>query len=184
MTKHFNKEDYKNFESSTKFWIFDNTFVKSDVKEIDHCHKDCNSNVSLNYKIPIFLHSVINCDEHVIMWELEKFKSKINVIPNRLEKYIGFSLDNKIVFIDSFHFLGSSLDSLVKNLNKNNFKHLNWEFDNEVLDLVKPKGFCCYEHMSDFEKFKYTLPRHILGIFRQKDIFDNDLLVIHKTKLL
>ena len=36
--KHFNKklvmtkEDDENFESSAKFWIWDNTFIKSDVK--------------------------------------------------------------------------------------------------------------------------------------------------------
>ena len=32
------------------------------------------------------------------------------------------------------------------------------EFDNNVLDLVKQKGFYPYEYMSDFEKFKEELP--------------------------
>ena len=32
------------------------------------------------------------------------------------------------------------------------------EFDNNVLDLVKQKGFCSYEYMEDFEKFKEQLP--------------------------
>ena len=32
------------------------------------------------------------------------------------------------------------------------------EFDNNVLDLVKQKGFCPYEYMKDFEKFKEQLP--------------------------
>ena len=32
------------------------------------------------------------------------------------------------------------------------------EFDNKVLDLLKPKGFSSYEDMSDFEKFKEELP--------------------------
>ena len=32
------------------------------------------------------------------------------------------------------------------------------EFDNNVLDLVKQKGFFPYEYMSDFEKFKEELP--------------------------
>ena len=56
-------------------------------------------------------------------------------------------------FIDSFPFLISSLDSLVKNLNKDNFKYLSQEFDNNVLDLVKQKVFYSYECMSGFEKF-------------------------------
>ena len=33
------------------------------------------------------------------------------------------------------------------------------EFDNNVLDLVKQKGFYPYEYMTDFEKFKEELPR-------------------------
>ena len=32
------------------------------------------------------------------------------------------------------------------------------EFDSNVLDLTKEKGFYSYEHMSDFEKFKEKLP--------------------------
>ena len=68
--------------------------------------------------------------------ELGKFNLKTNVIPNRFEKYMSFSINNKIGFIGSFQFLSSSLDSLVKNLNKYDFKCLSQEFDNNVLDLV------------------------------------------------
>ena len=32
------------------------------------------------------------------------------------------------------------------------------DFDNNVLDLVKPKGFYPYEYMSDFKYFKEQLP--------------------------
>ena len=70
------------------------------------------------------------------MQELGKFNLKLNVIPNGLEKHI------------SFQFLNLSLDSLVKNLGKNDFKYLSQEFDNSVLDLVKQKGFYPYEYMS------------------------------------
>ena len=50
------------------------------------------------------------------MQELDKFNLKINVIPNGLEKYMSFNINNKLVFIDSFQFLSSSLDSLVLDL--------------------------------------------------------------------
>ena len=93
------------------------------------------------------------------MEELGKFNLKLNVIPNGLEKYMSFSINNKLSFIDSFQFLSSSLDSLVKNLGKDDFKYLSQEFDNNVLDLVKQKGFYPYEYMSDFEKFKEELPK-------------------------
>ena len=79
---------------------------------------------------------------------------KINVIPSGLEKYLSFSINNKLHFIDSFQFLSSSLDSLVKSLNKDDFKYLSQEFDTSVMDLVKQKGFCPYEYMSDFESLK------------------------------
>ena len=68
---------------------------------------------------------------------------------------MSFTINNKLSFIDSFQFLSSLLDSLVKNLNKNTFYQ---EFDNNVLDLVKQKGFYLYEYMSDFENFKEELP--------------------------
>ena len=59
-----------------------------------------------------------------------------------------------MVFADSFPFLSSSSDSLVKNLSWNNFKYLRQEFDSNVLNLVKQKGFYPNEYMSDFKKFK------------------------------
>ena len=71
---------------------------------------------------------------------------------------MSFSINNKLNVIDSFELLGSSLDSLVKNLGKNDFKYLSQEFDNNVLDLVKQKGFYPYEHVSHFEKFKEKFP--------------------------
>ena len=74
------------------------------------------------------------------MQELTKFIVKVNVIPNRLEKYMSFTINNKLSFIDIIQFLSSSFNSLVKNLNKDNFKYLSQEFDNNVLNLVKKKG--------------------------------------------
>ena len=35
-----------------------------------------------------------------------------------------FNIDNKLIFTDSFQFLNSSLDSLVKNLSKADFSYL------------------------------------------------------------
>ena len=72
------------------------------------------------------------------MQELGKLNLKINVIPNGLEKYMSFSNNNKLSFIDSFQFLIFSLDSLVKNLGKDESKYLSQEFDN-VLELFKQK---------------------------------------------
>ena len=70
---------------------------------------------------------------------------------------MSFNINNKLIFIDSFQFLSSSLDSVVNNLGKNEFKHITQEFDSNILDLVKQKGFYPYEHKSDFGKFKEKL---------------------------
>ena len=102
-------------------------------------HRDCNISIKLNHKIPVVCHNLRNYDSHLIMQELGKFSLKLNVIPNGLEKYMSFSISNKLSFIDSFQFLSSSLDSLVKNFGKDDFKYLSQEFDNNVLDLVTQK---------------------------------------------
>ena len=47
-----------------------------------------------------------------------------------------------------------SLDTLFKNLNKDNFKYLRQEVGSNVLDVVKQNEFYPYEYMSDFEKFE------------------------------
>ena len=56
------------------------------------------------------------------MQELGKFNLKISVIPNGLKMYITFDVNNRLSFIDSFHFLNSSLHSLVKKLNKDDLR--------------------------------------------------------------
>ena len=53
---------------------------------------------------------------------------------------MSFSINSMLSFIDSFQFQRSSLDSLVKKLDKFDFKYFSQEFDNNVLDLVKQKS--------------------------------------------
>ena len=78
---------------------------------------------------------------------------KIDVIPNRLEKYMTFFLNKNLVFIDSMQFMNSSLDKLVKNLSDNDFKYLIEELDSENLELLKQKGAYPYEYMDSFKRF-------------------------------
>ena len=70
---------------------------------------------------------------------------------------MSFSVNNKLVFIDSFRFLSSSLGNLVKNLGNGDFKYLSQEFESNTLDLVKKKGLYTYEYMSGFEKLEEKL---------------------------
>ena len=92
------------------------------------------------------------------MGELGKFDLQINNTPNELEQYMNFSTNNKLTFVDSFYFLSSSLNSLVKNFDKDYFEYSSEESDNTVLDLIKQKWFYSYEHISNLVKFKEKLP--------------------------
>ena len=52
--------------------------------------------------------------------------------------------------ITSSSLLSSLLDSLVKNLGKDDFKYLSQKFDSKVLDLVRQKGSYPCEYISCF----------------------------------
>ena len=93
-------------------------------------------------------HNLKNYDSHLIMQELGEFNLIIKVILNELEKYLSFTINNELSFINSSVFLSSSSDNLIKNLVKNDFKYLIQKFYNDVLDLIKQKGVYPYEYMS------------------------------------
>ena len=64
------------------------------------------------------MHNLKKYYSHLIIQEVGKFNFKTSAIPNGLEKYTSFNINNKLVFIESFQFLSSSLESLVKKLYK------------------------------------------------------------------
>ena len=59
-----------------------------------------------------------------------------------------------LIFIDNFQFLSSSVDSLVKNLDKDNFNYFSQESDSKILLLVNQKRFYPHKYISDFEDIK------------------------------
>ena len=87
------------------------------------------------------------------MQEIGKFDVEINVIPNGLEKYMAFTINLDLVFIDSMQFMNSSLDALVKNLSDNSFNYLSEEFRGEFLKLIRQKGVFPYGYVDSFENF-------------------------------
>jgi len=76
--------------------------------------------------IPIVLHKLSSYDCHLF---ITKLRGEIKCIPSTEEKYISFNnilkfKDGKsfdMRFIDSFRFMSSSLNDLVKNLGENQF---------------------------------------------------------------
>ena len=105
MKKHFNKnlimsEEEEEFQSSNTCWICEKLIDNDDEKVRDHCHVtgkfrgaahwSCNINLQLTKKVPVIFHNLRGYDSHLIFCELNKFDVKIDVIPNRLEKYMAF----------------------------------------------------------------------------------------------
>ena len=106
MKKQFNKnlimtgKEEEKFQSSNTGWICEKLIDDDDEKVRDHCHITrkfrgaahwtCNINFQLTKKVPVIFHNLRGYDSHLIFCELNKFDVKIDVIPNRLEKYMTF----------------------------------------------------------------------------------------------
>ena len=167
--KHFDKnlvmsaKDEERFQLSNKCWICDKLFDAGDNKVRDYCritrkyrgslHWSCNVNLRLTKKVPVMFHNIKGYDSHLIMQEIDRFDVKINITLNGLEKYMAFTINNGLVFIDSMQFMNSSLNKLVQNLLDNDFKYLSQEFSGNLLELVKQKGVYPYEYMDSLESF-------------------------------
>ena len=139
------KEDEDKFKIADECHICNNKYTDEDIRVRDHCHitgkyrgsahQECNLKLRVNpeeVKIPVIFHNLRGYDSHFIMQEIgaivkdyeytnnkgQKCQMNINAIPNNMEKYMPFMLGNHLTFIDSFQFMGSSLEKLVKNITK------------------------------------------------------------------
>ena len=156
-------EENEEFERSNIYWICGKLINLDDQKVRDHCHITgkyrgsghwgCNVNLKISKKVPVIFHNLKGYESHLIFKELSKFNCKISVIPNGLENYMSFTLNN-IVFIDSMLFMKSSLDKLSKNLSDDDFKYLSEKFSGKKLKFVKDKGVYPYEYFNSFKIFK------------------------------
>ena len=70
----------------------------------------------------MIFHNLRGYDSHLIMQDIgeifRRLKMPINCVSNDLEQYIFLTLGNNLVFMDSFQFMSSSLENLVKNVPK------------------------------------------------------------------
>ena len=158
-------EDEERFQLSNIFLICNTLFDAGDNKVRDHCHitgkyrgsAHWSCNIKLTKNVPVIFHTLRGYDSHLIMQEISKTDVKVNVIPNGLEKYMAFTINKTLIFIDSIQFMNSSLNALVKNLSDKNFKYLSEEFRGDLLGLVKQKGVYPYEYMNSFKKINYLI---------------------------
>ena len=136
------EEDYRKYNNCR----FCEKNIESD-KVGDHCHLTCNyrgpAHSKCNIKViqhqsifmPFIFHNFSNYDCHLFFKKLVKKRNdkvKLKIMPKTNEEYI--SLKNECIrFIDSYQFLSSSLDSLVKTLVDNSQKTLK-DLKEEIVD--------------------------------------------------
>ena len=99
------------FQVSNNCWICDKLFDVGDEKVRYHCHItgkirgaahwSCNVNLKLCKKIPVIFHILRCYDIHLIIKEIGKFDVKVSVIPNGLEKYMAFTINRNLIFIEA-----------------------------------------------------------------------------------
>ena len=132
----------------------------------DHCHVTgeyrgaahnvCNLQYRISNKVPVIFHNLRGYDSHFIIQKLGEFGLDISVIPTNSEKYMSFTWGKKMVFIDSFQFMPSSLEKLASNLSKDKYIHLENEMGTENSHLLKQKGVYCYEYTDNWDKYNET----------------------------
>lgn len=119
-------------EVKNECFICDKPFTPTDGHVIDHCHltgnyrglahRGCNLNYQQSCKLPVIIHNFRNYDSHLIIRGFGKFGKDFFVIPTNSEKYLSVTIDDKIVFLDSYQFLSASLETLVENLKQEGLK--------------------------------------------------------------
>ena len=128
------KEDEDNFEKATSCHICEKIYKLDDEPVRDHCHitgkyrgsahAACNLKLQISAEkitIPVIFYNLRGYDSHFIINELgelinERLDIPIDVIPCNTEKYLAFYIGKHLAFIDSFQFMGSSLEKLAGNL--------------------------------------------------------------------
>ena len=70
----------------------------------------------LTKKVPVMSHNSRGYDSHLVMQKINKLDVKLNFIPNGFQKFMVFTINNNLVFIDSMQCTNSSLNKLIKNL--------------------------------------------------------------------
>ena len=167
-------------------------------KFVGAVHQSCNIAFKEPSFIPVVFHNLSGYDAHLFIKQLGVSEGDIDVIPNNEEKYISFTkkiqvdtstnekgverkvhLNNR--FIDSFKFMQSRLDSLVKNLTNDGtddslLTHTKNKFQ-EKTHLILRKGVYPYDYMDGPERMNETqLPAksEFYSILNDSHITDDD----------
>ena len=159
------QEDEEDFRNNNICRFCEKEILSDKVR--DHCHLTgsyrgpahniCNINVTQKQSnfIPFIFHNFSNYDCHMFFKKLvdkKNDKVKFDIIPKTNEEYISVTY-GCIRFIDSYRFLSSDLDSLVKNLDEDDFKILKKEFPDKWRYLNKKLAYP-YEYFNSIDDYK------------------------------
>lgn len=123
----FTKENALDYKHANMCYICKKFLFFDKVR--DHCHltglyrgaahQYCNLRLHVPKFIPVFFHNLSGYDSHLFIKELGKCSGPVKIIPKNKENYISFTKflkmsDDQYVrirFVDSFKFLGTSLEN-------------------------------------------------------------------------
>ena len=186
------QEDEEDFRNNNICRYCEKEILSDKVR--DHCHltgsyrgpahNKCNINVTQDQSnfIPFIFHNFSNYDCHMFFKKLvDKKKDKVDfdIIPKTNEEYISVTY-GCIRFIDSYRFLSSGLDSLVKTLVDNShktLKNLKKEIvdNDEILDIVNKIEENYPEEIENLEEDDRTIKN--LKIFFPEEIENLEVLL-------
>ena len=176
----FKDEDRHKYKISDWCWICEGLFTDKDYKVRDHCHytgkfrgaahNSCNLKCKKPKFIPVVFHNLSGYDAHLFIRNLGVCSGNIKCIPKNEENYTSFTKEitvetfvdedgeeqevkRELRFIDSFKFMGTSLDNLVTNLASDNqkFENTRFFFPNQF-ELMLRKGVYPYEYMDSLDR--------------------------------
>lgn len=177
-------------------------------------HRRCNLLLRLTHRLPIFFHGLRHYDSHFILraMALKHWIGGVDVIPKNMEQYISFTVTLpvekvpndfvndgrakaplKLVFLDSYGFLGRSLSDLASSLN-GDLPFLKAELnvdasialspvltrcaDKEIATrLLSRKGCLPYDHLTDVHVFdERSLPekKDFYSLLYDREVNEDD----------
>ena len=122
-------QEEESFKLAEECWLCEEPFTEDKVSDHDHltgkyrgaAHNICNINCRQRSSsfVPIFFHNFSGYDCHLIFQELllQAFEKgyEPKMIPKSMENYVSIQV-GCLRFLDSYRFLSSSLDKLVRSL--------------------------------------------------------------------
>jgi len=161
-------EQLEQHKAIDECWICKTQFNFRNFKVKHHNHftgkyhssicSDCNIQIKDSIKIPVFFHN-LNYDKNIFFKSLYNYENidEINILPDNEESYKCFTI-GRLHFLDSFKFMSSSLDNLIKNIPDDNKHFLKSLASTETeFQLMNKKGYFPYEWFDSIDKLKLPI---------------------------